>query len=87
MDNFNSIVESVIPFFRKFSFLSLKKKNDFANFQQIAELVKNEKHLTLSGLEKILSIRKQFNENNYRYSDDFILDKMKESSETIRQTE
>lgn len=87
VNNFNSIVENVIPFFRKFSFLSLKKKNDFANFQQIAELVKNGKHLTPLGLEEILNIRKRFNRNNYRYSDSFILNKIKESSETIRQTE
>ena len=87
VDNFSSIVENVIPFFRKFSFLSLEKKSDFANFQRLAELFKNGEHLTLLGLKKILSIRKQFNRNNHKYSDEFILERIRESSETIRQIE
>jgi LAGLIDADG endonuclease len=88
VNNFNSIIENVIPFFRKYGFLSAKKKNDFAKFQQVAELIKEKKHLTKEGIEKILLLRDQMNNGGkHKFTSDFILKKLNESSETIRQTE
>ena len=39
VNNLNAIRDNVIPFFRRFGFLSAKKKRDFAIFQQMAELM------------------------------------------------
>jgi len=90
VNNFNAIWENVIPFFKRFHFLSAKKKRDFSKFVQIAELVREGKHLTLEGVREILRIRKQMNDGGKRrYSDAEILKRFqhgKESSETIRQT-
>lgn len=49
VSNLNSIIENVIPFFEHFGFLSAKKKRDFSKFKQIANMIKNGKHLTEEG--------------------------------------
>lgn len=85
VNNFHSIYENVIPFFRKFNFLSAKKKRDFQKFQELAEIIKNNGHLSLQGIEKILRIRKDMNDGGKRkYCDIEIINKIKESSETTR---
>ena len=85
VNNFTSIIENVIPFFEKFNFLSAKKKRDFQKFKELAEIIKNDGHLTLPGIEKILSIRKEMNDGGRRkYGDIEIIEKIKESSETTR---
>ena len=72
--NFNAIQNNVIPFFRRFGFLSAKKKRDFSKFQQIAKLIENKDHLTVEGIKKILEIRKEMNDGGKRkYSDEEIL--------------
>ena len=87
MNNFNAIRENVIPFFKRYNFLSDKKKRDFAKFCEIAETIKREEHLKETGLRKILEIRREMNNGGKRkYSEKEILDKVQESSETIRQT-
>jgi len=87
VNNFNAIWENVIPFFKRFKFLSAKKKRDFAKFCEIAEIIKNEEHLTEKGIKKILDIRRDMNDGGKRkYSEEQILKKLWESSETIRQT-
>ena len=87
VNNFNSIWENVIPFFKKYGFLSAKKKRDFSKFCMIAEIIKEEKHLTEEGLIKILEIRRDMNDGGKRkYSEEEILKRFRESSETIRQT-
>jgi hypothetical protein len=74
VNNFNSICENVIPFFKRFGFLSAKKKKDFAKFVEISKLIAEEKHLTLDGILEILKIRKEMNDGGKRkYSDDEIL--------------
>ena len=90
VNNFTAIQENVIPFFRRFGFLSAKKKRDFAKFMQIADLIKDGEHLKKSGIQQILAIRKQMNDGGAgrrKYSDAEILKlvKSEESSETIRQ--
>jgi hypothetical protein len=90
VNNFNAIWENVIPFFKKYKFLSAKKKRDFSKFCQIAKLIKVNQHLTKEGKKEILNIRREMNDGgNRKYSEQEILEKLeyiKESSETIRQT-
>ena len=84
--NINAVVENVIPFFERFSFLSAKKKRDFAKFKQIVALMKKGAHLTPSGIREILEIRNEMNDGGKRrYSHSEILASLVESSETTRQ--
>ncbi len=86
VNNINAIKTNVIPFFKKFRFLSAKKKRDFSKFCQITEIVNNNEHLTKEGIKKILEIRRKMNDGGKRkYSEEDILENV-ESSETIRQT-
>ena len=74
VNNFQAIQTNVIPFFKRFGFLSAKKKKDFSNFQQIAKLIAQKEHLTVEGIQKILKLRSQMNDGGKRkYSDDQIL--------------
>jgi hypothetical protein len=87
VNNLNAISENVIPFFKKFGFLSAKKKRDFSKFKKIAYLLKERKHLTKEGIREILEIRREMNDGGKRkYSEKEILEKFsnRESSETIR---
>ena len=87
VNNFNAIWEKVIPFFKKYRFLSAKKKRDFYKFCQIAKIIHQGEHLTIEGIKRILKIRDRMNEGGKRkYSDEEIIAKLGESSETIRQT-
>ncbi len=70
VNNFTAILENVIPFFKRFNFLSAKKKRDFSKFQQIARIMKDERHLSPEGIEEILEIRDEMNDGGKRrYSD------------------
>ena len=87
VNNLNAIVEVVIPFFKKFRFLSAKKKRDFSKFCQLTALLQRNAHLTEGGIKQILEIRREMNDGgNRRYTDAAILAQFRESSETIRQT-
>jgi hypothetical protein len=78
VNNFNSIIQNVIPFFKRFKFLSAKKKRDFSKFQQIAKLIENGEHLHLEGIKKILEIRKKMNDGGKRkFTDEEILGRFK----------
>jgi hypothetical protein len=84
-----AIRDNVIPFFNHFSFLSAKKKRDFAIFKQMAKLLLEKAHLRREGIEKLLQLRKNMNDGGKRkYDDQTILAAfgIPESSETIRQT-
>ena len=90
VNNFTAIQGNVIPFFRRFGFLSAKKKRDFAKFEQIAKLIADGEHLKKNGIRRILEIRKSMNDGGAgrrKYGDAEILRlvKTEESSETIRQ--
>ena len=90
VNNFTAIQGNVIPFFRRFGFLSAKKKRDFAKFEQIAKLIAGGEHLKKNGIRRILEIRKSMNDGGAgrrKYGDAEILRlvKTEESSETIRQ--
>ena len=86
VNNLNAIRENVIPFFKRFGFLSAKKKKDFQIFQQIASMMHDEEHLTKEGVARILKLRNEMNDGGKRrYSDEEILKSFDVSSETIRQ--
>lgn len=90
VNNFAAIVENVIPFFERFGFLSAKKQRDFHKFKQLARLLKEGRHLTRSGIDEILTIRRDMNDGGAKrrkYSDDSIVElfEPRESSETVRQ--
>ena len=88
VNNFRAIVENVIPFFRRFQFLSAKKKKDFTKFRKIARLMEEEKHLSKDGILEIMNIRRDMNEGGkQKYSEEEIRKRLfqEESSETIRQ--
>jgi hypothetical protein len=89
VNNISAITGNVIPFFRRFGFLSAKKKRDFAKFRRIAEIIERGDHLKRAGVEEILEIRSDMNDGGKRkYSDEVILERVTawESSETTRQT-
>ena len=89
VNNLNAIRSNVIPFFRRFGFLSAKKKRDFAIFQQMADLMAAGAHLTRDGIESLLKLRLTMNDGGKRkYSNDMIFSAfdVSESSETTCQT-
>ena len=88
VNNFNAIVENVIPFFKRFQFLSAKKKRDFAKFKKIAKLMTEGRHLKKEGILEIMELRRDMNDGGKRkYSEEEIRKRLfqGESSETIRQ--
>ena len=87
VNNLNAIRNNVIPFFRRFAFLSAKKKRDFAIFRQMAELMARGAYLNEAGIRELLKLRKKMNDGGKRkYSEGEILAvfDVAESSETIR---
>ena len=56
----------VIPFFRKFSFISKMKKKNFSIFSRIVFLLKTGEHATSKGLRKILLLRESLNKGRGR---------------------
>jgi len=85
VNNLNSIRENVIPFFRRFGFLSAKKKRDFSLFCRIAELVAARRQKTEEGVREILELRREMNDGGKRrYSEEQIVERFEESSEAIR---
>lgn len=88
VNNFRAIVENVIPFFKRFNFLSAKKKRDFAKFKKIAKMIQEGKHLLKEGILEIVEVRRDMNEGGKRkFSEEEIRKRLfqEESSETIRQ--
>jgi len=57
---FIDISEKIIPFFNKYPILGVKSK-DFKDFCKVADMMKNNKHLTAEGLEQIRKIKANMN--------------------------
>lgn len=77
VNNFQAIWENVIPFFKRFGFLSAKRKRDFGKFIELAMLIRAGEHLGRGGVERILDIRREMNDGGKRrYSDAEILGKL-----------
>ena len=66
VSKFQDIYEKIIPFFKKYPILGVKAL-DFADWCNVAEIIKDKKHLTEEGLEKIKKI--QAGMNNSRRGD------------------
>jgi hypothetical protein len=64
--NPRALIERVIPFFKRFPFLSAKMKKNFSIFQHIARLVYQGKHLEPEGLREILKLREKLNKGRGR---------------------
>ncbi|MDZ4209864.1 MAG: LAGLIDADG family homing endonuclease [Candidatus Curtissbacteria bacterium] len=54
--SYRDIKAKIIPFFRKYP-LQAKKKKQFEFFCNVADMIQNEEHKTLEGIEKIRSLR------------------------------
>ena len=59
---FKDIVHKIIPFFREYKILGVKSQ-DFADWCQVAELIKEKKHLMEEGLKEIRRIKAGMNKN------------------------
>ena len=57
---FKDIVEKIIPFFQKYKIRGVKAL-DFSNWCLVADMMKQKKHLTAEGLEKIKQIKAGMN--------------------------
>ena len=66
VSNPTAIIENVIPFFRKFHFLSATKKKNFSIFHKIAKMVHDKQHLNSKGLKEIIELRERLNEGHGR---------------------
>ena len=84
--NINDLRSKVIPFFKKFPIISIKRL-DFDKFAEVVEMMKDGNHLEKDGLVKILKIAFSMNFNG-KYRKLRLVDVLfsLESSETIRQT-
>ncbi len=60
--NINSLYESIIPFFQKFGFLSIKKQKNFEIFSKIVHLMKSGEHLNEKGFKEVVLLREKLNE-------------------------
>jgi hypothetical protein len=76
VNNLEAILDHVIPFFERFGFLSAKKQRDFAKFKQLADVLREGRHLTREGMAEILRIRSEMNDGGKRrYTDREILER------------
>lgn len=86
VENQNSLIEKVIPFFEKFNFLSSKMKKNFSLFKKIMKIVKEKNHLDKDGIKKVIELREKLNEGRGRkrkYNLKDVNFYKEESSETI----
>ena len=56
VSNFSDISTKVIPFFQRYP-LQAKKRLQFEQFCQAAELIKSKQHLTPEGIEQIRTLK------------------------------
>lgn len=81
VQNPTSIKERVIPFFKRFPFLSATKKKNFSIFVRIAELIFTEQHRTKEGLLKVIQLREMLNGGKGRKRKHTLLDYQQSNSE------
>jgi len=82
--NPTAIKENIIPFFRKYGFLSVTKRKNFSIFSKAVRLMDEKKHLTEEGFRELLLIREKLNVGAGRKRKYTIGNVLSESSETIR---
>jgi hypothetical protein len=66
--NITGITEKIIPLFKKYPILGEKSK-DFSDFCEILEMIKDKKHLTKEGLDKIQNIKAGMNTGRVKYNE------------------
>lgn len=59
--NIEMLQKRIIPFFKKFNFLSANKKRNFFIFLQIINLIYKKEHLKEDGFREILKLREKLN--------------------------
>ena len=59
-EKFSDNIEKIIPFFQKYPIVGVKGL-DFADWCEVAEMMKDKKHLTAEGLDKIKKIKARMN--------------------------
>ena len=64
VSSFKDIRGKIIPFFKKYP-PQAKKKKQFELFCQVAEMIDNEEHKTLEGIDKIYLLREQHRDSLY----------------------
>ena len=82
--NPRALHEMIVPFFKKYNFLSQTKRRNFSLFQKAVILMVEKRHLDSDGLTELLDIREKLNigaGRTRKYSKDIVL---LESSETTR---
>lgn len=66
----------IVPFFKKYGFLSQKKKKDFIRFQKILSILDKNPSKTFNDIKKILELLKEISSKNSRkYTDHEILER------------
>ncbi len=83
LNNYSMLNDRVIPFFKKYPFLSSSKQTNFSLFCQILSII-NGDHLTKEGFSKIIDLREKLNGGKGRTRKYRKQDVYGESSETIR---
>ncbi len=74
VNNLNAIINHVVPFFKRFPFLSAKKKNDFSKFCEILDILTGDDPRSEKNIRKILALRNLTNGGGKRkFSDEEIL--------------
>jgi hypothetical protein len=74
VNNLKSLHNQVIPFFRRFGFLSAKKKRDFQIFCDMSNMFLSGSHLTCDGVQELLKLRRNMNDGGKRkFSEEEIL--------------
>jgi hypothetical protein len=66
VENITAIKEKVIPFFKKFSFLSSKAKTNFSIFCQIVDILDKDTQLDKGRLIKVCELREKLNKGRGR---------------------
>lgn len=86
--NIASLHDVIVPFFKKYSFRSSYKKNNFRIFSEIVEIMYAGEHNTSEGFQKVLELRENINSGIGRKRKYTLMNVLtsEESSETIRKT-
>jgi hypothetical protein len=76
VENKKTLRSHIVPFFRKYPFLSQKKKKDFLRFQKILAILDQSKSTTLVNLKSILQLLEEIESKHARkYRDSEILER------------
>ena len=80
VDNKTSLINTIVPFFSKYGFLSDKKKKDYNRFKKLVKIIyQGKKSKTLSEVENVLHLLNTVEGTDIRkYSNDDILSRARQ---------